>query len=1086
MKKLSLPTKIRFWYWTIDMKILHQSFIMTIFIKTISNTMKNNKLTIVLPLILLFTNIKFSKANSQPITINNAIEKPTYQQTEIIITGKVLDSYDTPLENVTVTLKGTLKSTQTDRRGEFNIVVQSDTSTLVFSYKGYHTEEIKIGPSRVISLRMRVSEQDIDEVVVVAYGTQKKASMVSSITSVDVKSLQNPNSNLTASFAGRIPGVISYQTTGEPGNDDAQFFVRGVTTFGYKTNPLILIDGFEVTTSDLARIPPDDIESFSVLKDATATSMYGPRGANGIIMVTTKQGNEGPVGINTRIDSRITSPTRMNNFIDGTTFMRMYNEALLTRNANENPYYSEQKIQATENGINSMVYPNVQWLEEIFKQSTNNTRANVNLSGGGNVAKYYVSTGYDHETGLLNVDKRSNFNTNININRFNIRSNVILKLSKTTSLDTRINGRFESYTGPYRDATNIYDMIMVSNPVDFPSVFTPDAANIATKHTLFGSAYIGTTEMQNPYAEMVLGYRNKDDNTITAMATLNQDLAFITKRLKFQAKASARTWSTYTASRRYNPYFYLVDDYNPVLNEYKLFNMNPTSGRAYLGGVEPSRNATTNYYFEGRLNWDKNIGKHEVGLMTVFTAEQNLLTGGNSSDIFETLPERNLGNSGRFTYGYDTRYFFEFVYGYNGSEKFTGKKKFGFFPSIGAGWLISNESFWSPMKSVVSNFKLKATYGRVGNDAIAGRSGRFWFLSDISIGSGGAYTWGKSYQTSYGGYNLNRIGNPNMTWEVSDKVNFGLELGFLHKQSINVTIDVFKDYRSRIYSLRSNVPYTAGWSTLPSGNAGKAEAKGLEGSIDLKHNFNQFFWLSGRANFTYSTNKYIYLDELNYPYEYLHKKGRPINQLYGHVAERLFVDQAEINQSPLQDLGIYMAGDIKYKDVNNDGVINSYDVVPMGFPTVPEIQYGFGASMGFKKLDFSFFFQGTGRKSFFMDSKPLTPFVDRRNALSFIADSYWSETNPNVHALFPRLSTSIIQNNSIPSTWWLRDGSFLRLKALEMGYTYRKPKINARFYLSCENVFLLSAFKLWDPEVGSNGLNYPLNRTFNVGAQLSF
>lgn len=1007
---------------------------------------------------------------------------------DIPVSGKVVDNFGAILPGVSVRVRNTNIGTQTDANGEFRITAPGDTSALIFSFTGYRTEQIEIGDSRIFSVTMKEEEQALDEVVVVAFGTQKKSSVISSIETVNVNDLKIPSSNLTSAFAGKIPGMISYQTTGEPGNDNAQFFVRGVTTFGYKTDPLILIDGFEATTNDLARLQPDDIQTFSVLKDATATAMYGPRGANGIILVTTKEGHEGPVQINARVDTRIATPTRMNKFVDGVTYMKLYNEALTTRSANESPFYSEQKIQATQTGINPMVYPNVQWLDELFKTSTSNTKANINLSGGGNVARYYVSTGYDHETGLLRVDNRSNFNNNIGINRFNIRSNVIFKLSRTTTLDTRINGRFENYNGPYHSATSIYDMIMQSNPVDFPAVFEPDQANQFTKHTLFGNAFLSGSPMTNPYAELVKGYQSRDDNTITAMATLKQDLDFLLDRLKFQAKASATTWSSYTGKRQYSPYYYVVDQYSPIANQYSLFGINASSGQAYLGGVEPFRDATTHYYFEGRLSWDQRYGKHNVGLMSVMTVEQSLLTGGNSSNIFETLPERNVGNSGRLTYDFDDRYFFEFVYGYNGSEKFTGKHKFGFFPSAGAGWMVSNESFWESIKPAVGLFRLKFTYGKVGNDAIAGRDGRFWFLSNLSVGSGGQYTWGNSFQTSYGGYNLNRLGNPDMTWEVSEKYNLGFDLGFLKNDALKMTVDFFKDTRSRIYSIRANIPSTAGWSTSPSGNAGSAVSKGIDGSIDLQHSFSSNWWMTGRLNVTYSTNKYLHLDELNFPYEYLQRVGRPINQLYGLVAERFFVDQAEIDQSPKQDFNLYMAGDIKYKDINNDGIINDYDVVPMGFPEVPEIQYGFGLSTGYKKIDFSFFFQGTGRKSFYIDPAAIMPFVGRRNALSFIADSYWSEVNPDVHALFPRLSTSVIENNSVRSSWWLRNGSFLRLKTLELGYNTKglKPLASGRIYFSCENVFVLSSFKLWDPEVGSNGLNYPLNRTFNLGVQLSF
>lgn len=1012
----------------------------------------------------------------------------TLSSQDIQLTGKVTDDFDETLPGVTVAIRGTSLGTSTDINGEFTLTVPSDSSVLIFSYIGYKTEEIKVGKSRIITVRMKEAEQELDEVVVVAFGKQKKTSMISSIETINTKDLRVPGSNLTSAFAGKIPGVISYQTTGEPGNDNAQFFVRGVTTFGYKSDPLILIDGFESTSNDLARLHPDDIAAFSILKDATATSMYGPRGANGIILVTTKDGEEGPVKINVRLDTRVTTPTRMNEFIDGTSFMRMYNEALLTRLSTSEPYYSEQKIQATENGVNPMIYPNVQWLDEIFKSHTTNTKANLNLSGGGKVAKYYVAAGYDHETGLLNVDDRSNFNSNISVNRFSVRSNVVFNLTKTTIFDTRIYGRFTSYNGPYRTATEIYDMIMRSNPVDFPAVYEPDEGNRYTNHTLFGSSFDGGAIMTNPYAQMVMGYQNKDENTITAMATLNQKLDFITENLNIQAKASATTWSSYTAKRSYSPYYYTIDSYDPVSNKYKLYGMNASSGRAFLGGVEPYRDATNHYYFEGRLSWDRKFDKHSIGLMTVLTAEQSLLTGGNSSNIFETLPERNLGNSGRFTYDYDDRYFLELVYGYNGSEKFAGKNKFGFFPSVGGGWLVSNEPYWESMKNAISLLKLKFTYGRVGNDAIAGRAGRFWFLSDISVNGGGPFTWGKSFQTSYGGYNVNRIANPDLTWEIADKINLGLEAGFFKDESLKLTVDFFKDYRSNIYSIRSNIPSTAGWSSLPSGNTGKAESKGIDGSIDFQRSFNKDFWLTSRFNFTYSTNKYTFLDELDYPYDYLKHTGKPINQLYGLIAERLFVDQSEIDNSPRQDFGIYMAGDIKYKDINNDGIINDYDVVPMGFPRVPEIQYGFGISTGYKKMDFSFFFQGNARTSFFIDAAAITPFVGKRNALSFIADSYWSELNPDPHAFFPRLSTSVIQNNSRASSWWLRNGSFLRLKMLETGYNFDGYKMlnGGRIYFNCENVFVLSPFKYWDPEVGSNGLNYPLNRSFNVGLQLFF
>ncbi len=1008
------------------------------------------------------------------------------------------------LPGVNVVIKGTTIGTATDVNGEFKINASVGDSIL-FRFVGKKPVTEVVGQRNVLEINLYDDEQQIEEVTIVAFGTQKKASVIASVAAVKVSDLQVPASNLTSSFAGRIPGIISYQTTGEPGADNAQFFVRGVTTFGYKTDPLILIDGFEATQDDLARLQVDDIESFSILKDASATVLYGARGANGIIMVSTKPGREGPVKLNARVDFNVSTPTQMPQTIDGVQYMKMYNEARITRDPILGSYYNEQKIQSTAKGLDPMIYPNVDWYDELFNRYATNMKANLNVSGGGQVATYYVSGGFERETGLLKVDKRNNFNNNIDIRRFNIRSNVIFKLTPTTTLDTRIQGRFERYTGPYTQTSYIFSDIMYSNPVDFPAVYEPDAAHQFTEHILFGSTFADGVRKPNPYAEMVRGYEDRNESRISAQATLVQDLKFITQGLKLQAKASVSTWSKYASRRFYSPFYYDLESFNQITGEYKLFALNPTEGQPYLGDVQPSRDADAHYYAEGRLNWDRKFGLHTVGLMTVFMMEEKLLTAGNSFSIYETLPEKNMGNSGRATYDFDSRYFFEFAYGYNGSEKFEGDKKYGFFPSFGVGWLISNENYWTEsLKKAISTLKLKATWGQVGNDAIAGRADRFFYLSDISIPTGGdvisdGYRWGSSFMNAYNGYSVNRYANPEITWEVSEKWNLGFELGMFN-ESLKIQADFFKDTRSRIYMQRQNFPSTTGLEAAISGNVGKVASKGIDGSIDYQHFFNTDFWITGRANFTYATNEYLELDEKDYPDEYLKRINHNINQQWGLVAERLFVDEAEISNSPKQDFGNYMAGDIKYKDVNGDGIVNSNDMVPLGFPTVPEIQYGFGLSMGYKKFDFSFFFQGNARVSFFINSgvggrdseglDGIAPFYRRRNALTVVADDYWSTTNPNVHAFWPRLSAAPMENNTQQSSWWLRDASFLRLKTVELGYNLNRwDKIhlqNCRIYFVVENLFVMSRFKMWDPEMGRKGLGYPPNRRFNVGVQLSF
>ncbi|GAP71537.1 TonB-dependent receptor [Candidatus Symbiothrix dinenymphae] len=1012
------------------------------------------------------------------------------------------------MPGVNIGVKGSPRGVATDLDGSFKIDV-SPTDVLEVTFLGYDLYTVEVGDKASFVIPLKPKSNDLDEVTIVAFGSQKKSSVVASIETIKASDLRIPASNLTSAFAGKIPGLISYQTSGEPGADNAQFFVRGVTTFGYAQSPLILVDGFESTADDLARMTPDDIESFSILKDASASVLYGSRGANGIILVTTKSGNEGKVKINARVDVNVATPTQIPEMIGGVEYMQLYNQALLSRHPNEAAYYSEQKIQSTMRGDNPMVYPNVDWYDMLFNKQTVNTKANVNISGGGKVANYFVSAGYDNESGLLKVDNRNNFNNNINIDRFNLRNNVIFKISSSTTLDTRLQARYEKFTGPATSAGSIFNMVMEGNPVDFPAVYEPDRAHQYTDHTLFGSRpAIGAASgrKDNPYAEMVKGYESRDESTVTAQATLLQDLDFITKGLKLQAKVSASTWSKYGTTRTYKPFFYDLQDYNLITGDYRLFRLN-NDGSPTLTQSVPDRNTFVKYYFEARANWNRTFGKHSVGAMTVLMVQENLFSVG-SGDIFATLPERNVGNSGRVTYDFDDRYFAEFGYGYNGSEKFSGSKQFGFFPSFGAGWIVSNESFWEPAKDVVDLLKFKFTWGLVGNDAITQtRADRFHFLSRINLG-GRPFSWGEQMTNTYNGYSIVRYANPDIGWEVSEKYNVGLELGLLQNSPLKLQVDVFKENRSNIYMARSSIPATAGLEQDIFGNVGKMESQGIDGSIDYKQFFTNDFWLTGRVNMTYATNKYTDFDEPDHVDAYLNKKGRSTELQWGYVAERLFVDDDEVKRSPEQRFGGSepQAGDIKYKDVNGDGKINENDQIPMGYPKTPEIQYGFGLSSGFKNVDFSFFFQGNARVSFFIDPKGnydtngnpadgleghgIAPFENRRNALAIVARGSWTETNPDVHAFWPRLSTEPVANNTEQSSWWLRDGSFLRLKTIEAGYTFSGIKTlrieSLRAYFSIENLFVVSPFKQWDPEMGNSGMGYPLNRRFNVGLQLSF
>jgi TonB-linked SusC/RagA family outer membrane protein len=1008
----------------------------------------------------------------------------------INIKGNVIDYNGNVLPGAAVRIKGTSTGATTNDDGHYVLDNVPTGSVLEFILVGYKAQEITVsGDKTVINAILSEEAESLEDVTVVAFGQQKTESVISAIETVRVKDLVIPGSNLTAAFAGRIPGMISFQRSGEPGADNAEFFIRGIATFGYKVNPLILLDGFEATTDDLARLQTDDIEDFSILKDAMATAVYGARGANGIIMVNTKRGKEGPARVSLRTDVHVATPTKMLELLGGVEYMRLYNQARLSRYPELGTYYSEQKIQSTEQGLSPMIYPNVNWYDALFNNGTVNSRSHVSISGGGRIASYYVSGGYERETGLLKVDQLNNFNNNIDIRRSNIRTTFRVNLTNTTTLDAQMYGQFERYNGPATSATTIFGQVMDANPVDFPPVYEADPAHAYVDHILFGSTIKDGSAKSNPYAEMVRGYSSREGSSLSVQASLNQKLDFITPSLNFNFKAAVNTNHTSTGTRLYTPFYYALETYNVVTGAYTLYNINSSNLGVFLGDATVSNDVgETKYNFEARLNWSRRFGKHGISLMTVGMASENVIPAGGS--IFKSLPERNLGNSGRVSYEYDSRYYFEFSYGYNGSEKFTGDKRYGFFPSVGGGWIVSNEKFWERMKNVVSLLKLKFTWGLVGNDAIAGREGRFFFLSDITSG-GGSYSWGQNFENSYGGYSINRYANNDISWETATKYNWGLELSFLRNQALRFNIDYYKDIRTHIYEPRKNYPSTTGLETTIYGNSGKVSSQGIDASIDLKHSFNPDTWIQGRANFTYAVNEVLERDEPNYVDEYLKQVGQSASQQWGYVAERLFVDEEEIANSPGQTYfgGSYMAGDIKYTDINRDGVINQNDQIPIGFP-VPAIQYGFGISTGYKRFDLSFFFQGSEQVSFYINPKGIKPFVGRRNAPVIVARDSWTESHPDVHAFWPRLSPDDVPNNTVQSTWWLRDGSFIRLKTIEMGCTL--PGVHkiflqsARLYLSVENVFYFSKFKYWDPEVGGNGLGYPLNRRFNIGLSLNF
>lgn len=1005
---------------------------------------------------------------------------------QFTVQGLVVDTSGTPLPGVTVSVKNrTNMVTGTDQAGRYVLQVP-DGATLVFTMIGYQTEEVEVGNQQQIDVVLDVSAAMLDDVVVVGFGTQKKSNMVSSVTSVSPGNLRVPSSNLTTALAGQAAGVIAYQRSGEPGQDNADFFVRGITTFGTNTRPLILIDAIELSPNDLARLRPDDIESFSILKDATATALYGSRGANGVILVTTKQGKEGPAKFSFRVENSMSAPTRTVDVADPVTYMKMHNEAILTRDPLGAILYSQEKIEMTELGRYPLIYPANDWQSMLFKDYTMNQRSNLNVSGGGGVARYYVAGSFNRDNGILNVDKRNNFNSNIAINNYDLRSNVNIDLTNTTELIVRLSANFEEYRGPLRGGAEMYDLMVRSNPVLFPAYYPADDDFYYAQHILFGNF---NNSKINPYAEMVRGYKEKSRSQILAQVELKQDLNFITKGLSGRSLLNISRLSQFAVNRSYNPFFHEISRYNRLTGDYKLVETN--IGTEYLGYFEldEDREQYSSFYFEGALNYIRDFGKHNISAMSVFQARETLTANAGSLQL--SLPSRNLGLAARTTYSYDSRYFAEFNFGYNGSERFDKNNRFGFFPSAGAAWIISNENFFEDLKSTISNLKLRYTYGLIGNDQIGTAEDRFFYLSEVNMNFGGAI-FGQEYNTVYSGIRINRYANPYISWEKAYKQNFALELGLWNE--LNIVTEYFNERRDNILMTRSNIPSTMGLTAEPRANVGAASGRGVDMMLEYSKNWGSAFWSSARANFTYATSKFEVFEEPEYNEPWRSRVGLQLNQASGFIAERLFVDDAEAASSPRQNIGtsIYGGGDIKYLDVNRDGKIDDADRVPIGHPTVPEIVYGFGFSMGYKGFDFSVLFQGATRQSFWIDPARTAPFLGDAQILQAYADSYWSEENQNVYALWPRLSPTLNTNNIPTSTWFMRDGSFLRIKQSEFGYTVpdrlteRIKMNNLRFYLSGTNLLVFSRFKMWDVEMAGNGLGYPNQRVINFGLNFAF
>lgn len=989
----------------------------------------------------------------------------------------------------------------TDVDGRFRIKARPG-DVLEISYVGYQPKEVKLGKVTLLNVELAEDAQALDEVVVTAFGVgQKKESVVGSVTQIRPQELVVPSSNLSNSFAGRLSGVVSFQRSGEPGNDGSSFFIRGISTINNAArSPLIVIDGVEASQGDLNALDPEVIEGFSILKDATATAMYGTRGANGVMIVTTKSGaNMEKAAITARVEGYFSMPTHTPEFVDPITYMKLFNEADSNYGTGIGRY-SDDRIAGTMQGLDPLQYPNVDWYNELFKDYSFNQRVNFNIRGGSKRVDYFMNANFVHETGMLRNRSKEfySYNNNLDIKRYTLQTNLNVHLTKSATVSMNLGAELRDSNGPVESTSDLYNRIVNSNAVDFPIMYPIGAfvntEGVVSEFIKWGVYNGGNNESAgNPLADLVRGYQTGFQSTVRANLRYTQQLDFITPGLSFSALISFKNRSSTIVKRSqdYNKYTLLgvVKDSEGKVNNYIIKPLNTES--QYTLGTESSSTGDRSYYVQATLNYDRTFNDtHYVSAMLLYNQDQYDINSP-GANLINSLPQRKQGIAARLSYDYKHRYMVEVNMGYNGSENFAEGNRYGFFPSVGWGYNVSEEPFFEPLKKVVNNLKLRGSYGLVGN-ADAGT--RFLYMSVVNL-QGTSEFWtgdGEVTPLKLKGPTYTRFENNKISWEVGHKFNVGVDVGLWN--CIDLSFDYFHELRKDIFQRNLTVPNYMGVSNSEIyGNYGKVENYGFEVSASYGKQFNKDLSVQFKGTFSFARNKVLeYAEGFNPFYPNRSIVGHSLNTAQGYLyAGHLFMDDEEIANSPTQQIsGNVSPGDIKYKDLPNihgeaDGLINDYDQVYMGHPTIPEIIYGFGPSVRWKRWDFSVFFQGVANTSLMMSG--FHPFGSddnrtNRNVLNFIADDHWSPENQNIHASYPRLTRLSHGNNYANSDYWLRNGAFLKLKNAEIGYSWKF----LRAYVSGANLLTFAPFKLWDPEMGGgSGLQYPTQRTVNVGVQFN-
>ncbi len=998
----------------------------------------------------------------------------------IVITGIIKDAFNAPLNGVNIQNLRTQQGAATNEKGAFSIqAVKGDS--LQATYIGFKPYVWVLRDRIEMEITMEAEAGSLNDVVVVGFGQQKKISTVGSQSTVNMEELKQPVANLSAALSGRIAGLIGVQRSGLPGSNGADLWIRGISNFGggNATGPLIVVDG--VIGRELNFFDPEDIASFSILKDASATSVYGIAGANGVILITTKKGRVSKPSLMFNYNQGFNTFTKLPELTDGITYMQLRNEALVA--SGRTPEYSQDYIDKTIAGDDPHLYPNVDWMKTIFQNSSYNRRANFNARGGGEHANYYVGLSYYEENSLLRLDELANYNADAKFRRVNFTSNTNMSWTKTTKFELGIQGYVANTNMPGTSPQDAFARVMQTNPILYPVMYPGN---------LLPAVNQSTDAQPNPYGLVSQrGYVNTASNQLYSNARITQDLGSILPGLSATVLYSFDIWNNHAISRTRNRSAYQVDRGNPYLPDGSLNLTIVQNGSDDLGYGTSSGNNRKNY-LEGAINYSRDFGKHSVTGMFLYNQREEIYSG--ASDLISSLPFRMRGLVGRATYGYDSKYFAEFNFGYNGSENFAPENRYGFFPSIGAGWVVSNEKFFAPISPVIQFLKLRYSNGIIGSGS-GGR--RFGFL-DIVNGGAAGYTFGYgSNQSAFGGTAISDYGSL-VRWSEMHKQNFGIEIKTLNNK-ISLTVDFFNDNRTGIFLPRGVLMDYVGLISNPYGNLGRMTNKGIDFTVETNTiQLGKTLW-DFRANLTYNRDMIVENDQPVQPYPYMERRGQNVLSNYGYVAIGLFKDEKDIQSSPLQRTGAVRPGDIKYKDLNGDGVVDANDITRIGNGDVPRVIWGGSFNVSWKQFYIGAFFQGTVGADRMLGGDGIIPFNNsigaERSNLFMTALDRWTPENPREDVFYPRLGWGAVvnQNNAVASSWWVKKVDFIRLKTFDLGYNLRKGALSqiglktARIYVQGVNLFYWSSFKLWDPEINSNnGSSYPNIRTVSFGIQANF